>query len=120
MTFRAHLKVSVVAFICTILPALPARAHPMGNFSINHYARIEVHNGEVELRYVLDLAEIPTYQEMQRAGITADSGAAAPERYVAEQSVAVRQGLRLRVAGRPLALREVAHQILFSAGAGGL
>ena len=120
MIFRAHPKVSVVAFICTLLSAVPAKAHPMGNFSINHYARIEVHSGEVELRYVLDLAEIPTYQEMQRAGISADSDAAATERYVAEQSMAVRQGLQLRVAGRHLALREVAHQILFSAGAGGL
>src|ERR1017187_9796540 len=30
-------------------------AHPMGNFSVSHYARIEVSGGGAEIRYVLDL-----------------------------------------------------------------
>ena len=39
-----------------------AGAHPMGNFSINHYARFEARSGELHLRYILDFAEIPTAQ----------------------------------------------------------
>jgi len=35
-------------------------AHPMGNISANHYARFQLNGRGVELRYVLDLAEIPT------------------------------------------------------------
>lgn len=48
-------------------------AHPMGNFSVNHYARIEVGGGGAEIRYVLDLAEIPSFQLLQQWGLTADS-----------------------------------------------
>jgi ABC-type nickel/cobalt efflux system permease component RcnA len=42
-----------------------AAAHPLGNFSINQFARIEVEKSQVKLRAVLDLAEIPTFQESQ-------------------------------------------------------
>ena len=40
------------------------RAHPLGNFTVNHYAghRARRQTG-VYVRYVLDLAEIPTFQE---------------------------------------------------------
>jgi len=37
-------------------------AHPMGNFSVNHYSRLHFHESGVDLTYVLDLAEIPTFQ----------------------------------------------------------
>ncbi|MGD0361786.1 MAG: hypothetical protein ABSC93_13005 [Bryobacteraceae bacterium] len=48
-------------------------AHPMGNFSVSHYARIEVRGSGAEIRYVLDLAEIPTFQLLQQWGLSADS-----------------------------------------------
>jgi nickel/cobalt transporter (NicO) family protein len=34
----------------------------MGNFSVNHYSRLNFRSGGMELTYVLDLAEIPTFQ----------------------------------------------------------
>ncbi len=37
-------------------------AHPMGNFSVSHYSRLQVTAHGVELQYVLDLAEIPTFE----------------------------------------------------------
>lgn len=37
-------------------------AHPMGNFSVNHYSRLYFGPGATELTYVLDLAEIPAFQ----------------------------------------------------------
>jgi ABC-type nickel/cobalt efflux system permease component RcnA len=43
------------------LPAL-ASAHPLGNFTINRFSRIEVSGPRLYVRYVLDMAEIPTYQ----------------------------------------------------------
>jgi len=39
-------------------------AHPMGNFSINHYSAISISQKEVNVYYIIDLAEIPTFQEM--------------------------------------------------------
>ena len=54
------------------LLAPPASAHPLGNFSISHYSGIRVGERGVELHYVLDLAEIPTFQEIQATGIVPD------------------------------------------------
>ncbi|MBV9508241.1 MAG: hypothetical protein JO323_24890 [Acidobacteriia bacterium] len=41
-------------------------AHPMGNFSVNHYARLHFRQGGADLTYVLDLAEIPTFQLLEQ------------------------------------------------------
>ena len=37
-------------------------AHPLGNFTINRYSRIEPSGDRLYVLYVLDLAEIPTFQ----------------------------------------------------------
>jgi len=71
-----------------------ALAHPMGNFSVNHYARIEAAPGGLRIRYVLDLAEIPTFELFQQWGEGAD-----PKKKVFEQAQAWAKGLDLRVDG---------------------
>lgn len=38
----------------------------MGNFSVNHYARIDLNPGVGRITYVLDLAEIPTFELFQQ------------------------------------------------------
>jgi len=47
--------------------ALPAAAHPLGNFTINHLSKLAFKDDRATLRYVLDMAEIPTYQAMRAA-----------------------------------------------------
>ena len=44
-----------------LLPALAA-AHPLGNFTINHYTGIRVEPDRIALDVVIDQAEIPTFQ----------------------------------------------------------
>ena len=44
-----------------IAPAA-ASAHPLGNFTINRFSRVEASGHRLYVRYVLDMAEIPTYQ----------------------------------------------------------
>ena len=39
-----------------------ASAHPLGNFTINRFSRVEVSGHRLYVVYVLDLAEIPTFQ----------------------------------------------------------
>jgi len=56
---RAVLLCAVFAALA--LPSLAA-AHPLGNFTINRFSRVEVAGPRVYVRYVLDLAEIPTFQ----------------------------------------------------------
>jgi nickel/cobalt transporter (NicO) family protein len=45
-----------------LLPAA-ASAHPLGNFSVNHLSEVSVSSDRVDVRYVLDEAEIPTFQQ---------------------------------------------------------
>src|ERR1700722_6731599 len=63
-----------------------AAAHPMGNFSVNHFSKINVQGDRIIVRYTIDLAEIPTYQELQQGNIATtpmDPNSAAVVRYVA-------------------------------------
>lgn len=57
-----RLAALAIGFVAAIaLPAL-ALAHPLGNFTINHYAGIRVEADRVLLDVVVDQAEIPTFQ----------------------------------------------------------
>ena len=47
------------------LPA-SAAAHPLGNFTVNRYAEVVVSGDRLYVRYALDLAEIPTFQDGAR------------------------------------------------------
>ena len=98
----------------------PADAHPMGNFSISHYAAIRIERDFVELRYLLDMAEIPTFQEMQRTGIVAEVGDPRVAAYLAQQAEAFQQGLVLELSGRRLSLQWISDDVLFPPGAGNL
>src|SRR5271170_5843752 len=61
---------SVAMLLCSWLAnPLTIAAHPMGNFSISHYAGIRIAPGFIEVHYLIDMAEIPTFQEMQATGI---------------------------------------------------
>src|SRR6476646_4677890 len=51
--------------LCCVASAGYALAHPLGNFTINHYSHIEIGERQIKLRYVIDMAEIPTFQELQ-------------------------------------------------------
>jgi ABC-type nickel/cobalt efflux system permease component RcnA len=58
---RAALALAALALAALAAPA--AEAHPLGNFSVNHLSLLRVSQDRVEVRYVLDQAEIPTAQE---------------------------------------------------------
>ena len=56
-----RLLLTCVVLTLLVAPAA-ASAHPLGNFTINRFSRVEVAGPRVYVRYVLDLAEIPTFQ----------------------------------------------------------
>jgi nickel/cobalt exporter len=112
--------VTVVLSLGNCLAPATSRAHPLGNFSISHYTRIRVEHDAIELRYVLDLAEIPTFQELQEAGIVPEVGHASLPAYLDKRAEVLQNGLLLAVSGRRLALHHTAGEILFPPGAGGL
>ena len=56
-----RITVLVVVAAALLAPAA-ASAHPLGNFTINRFSRVEVSGHRLYVRYVLDMAEIPTFQ----------------------------------------------------------
>jgi nickel/cobalt transporter (NicO) family protein len=99
----------LVAFIALTALAAPsaASAHPLGNFTVNRFAAVELSGRDVFVHYVLDLAEIPTVQEGVRVR--------AP-RFDAE----VAGRLDLELDGGRAELVPVEHKISERPGAGGL
>ncbi len=91
--------------IALFVPGVAA-AHPLGNFTINRFSRIETAGDRIYVLYVLDLAEIPTFQ----------AGAIDPHAY----AVRLSHGAHLAVNGRRVELRPVATALAHPLGAGGL
>src|SRR3954449_10733754 len=58
------------AALLVLLPATPASAHPLGNFTVNHYDGLTLTPTELRDTAIVDSAEIPTLQE--RSGVDAD------------------------------------------------
>src|SRR5262245_36826341 len=69
-----------VAVVGLLAAALPALSHPLGNFSIDHYSRFRVTPQELRLRYVIDMAEIPTFQELLDIDLNRDRQISTDER----------------------------------------
>lgn len=98
---------------------VPASAHPLGNFTVNHLARITVTPGQLRVRYYLDIAEIPTFQIMQQAGGRWTPQAA--QTWARSEIGRVQRGLRIRVDGAAVALQPAGTPRTYPRpGAGGL
>lgn len=106
---------------CTFGSTLIASAHPLGNFTVNRYSRIEVGSAGVELRYVLDLAEIPTLQELLAAGLPADvSNDEARTRLLTAKAAELANGAQLALAGRRVTWSPRDSELRLLDGQGGL
>ena len=120
---RAIRRLSVASAIALLafLSIAPATfAHPMGNFSINHYSKIIPAEHTIEVDYIIDMAEIPTFQQMQESAFVpkADDPGLVP--YLQRESEVLKDGLTLLVDRKSLTLQTVSRQAIFPAGAGGL
>ena len=97
-------------------------AHPLGNFTINHFTRIEVGGGQIKLRYVVDMAEIPTFQELQTiTGQDESSPSESALAAYAERAVAgYAEALIVLVDGTRIPLAVTSKQLNLLPGAGGM
>jgi ABC-type nickel/cobalt efflux system permease component RcnA len=95
-----------IAAVAALAAPLAANAHPLGNFTINRYSELDVAGNRVYLLYVLDLAEIPTFQAR---GTSAAS-------YVHR----IAANVHLTVDGAPARLLPMEHELAHPPGQGGL
>ncbi len=101
------LLVTFAAAVAALGAPTTASAHPLGNFTVNHFAGVDLAGDKVYVRFALDLAEIPTFQEgaeVRRPGYAAS----------------LAKHLDLKVDGKRVPLTVVAHRTSERPGAGGL
>jgi ABC-type nickel/cobalt efflux system permease component RcnA len=120
---RRHRGIATAAgvLLAVIVPAL-ALAHPLGNFTINHFATLRLAPQRIALDVVIDRAEIPAFQEQQRLDANGD-GTLAPAELEGQREAecqTLASNLRLSVGGAAIAPALVAAGLSLPPGAGGL
>ncbi|TMF57265.1 MAG: hypothetical protein E6I16_13115, partial [Chloroflexi bacterium] len=111
---KAHraLLALVGAIGLSIAVAVPAFAHPLGNFTINRFSQVSLNGDRIDVMYVVDYAEIPAFQEQQR--IADDAG------YIDHLVRDLSHGLLLEAGAQRAPLLVVDHSVVFLPGQGGL
>lgn len=110
----------VVATATLLAVALPALAHPLGNFTTNLALAIDIDGERLDVRLLVDMAEIPTFREP----LDADrDGAITPDEldtYAAVSCDDHRAGLRFSVDGNPMVLTGSGQSAALQPGEGDL
>jgi ABC-type nickel/cobalt efflux system permease component RcnA len=118
---RRTASVLLAVAAALLVPAVAA-AHPLGNFTINHYAGVRVAPDRVLLDVVIDRAEIPTFEIRRDLDVDGDGefSAAELDGLRASGCAEVRDGLTLLVGGTTPALELTSAGVSFPMGIGGL
>jgi ABC-type nickel/cobalt efflux system permease component RcnA len=118
---RARLAVALAVLAMLVLPAV-AMAHPLGNFTINHYAGLRVEPNRVLLDVVIDQAEIPAFQARQTLDANEDGEVSDAELEAGRlpSCEALTPNLHLAVAGSTIDPELTAAGIELRPGVGGL
>jgi nickel/cobalt exporter len=95
-------------------------AHPLGNFSANHYMRFEIQPRGIEMRYVMDLAEIPTFELLRDWGLDRNSPQPEMKGKAAAQARIWMSNLSIRVDGKAVQPVLEGADLVIADGAGNL
>jgi nickel/cobalt transporter (NicO) family protein len=106
----------------TLSPSQRAEAHPLGNFTINHYSRLEFADEKAHIDYVLDVAEIPTFQRKRQLDPNGDGKLSDAEArsYLDAELPSLVENLQLRVGEKVVPLRLLDSSATYRPGQGGL
>ena len=119
---RLSLAIVAMGVVGLLLVPGSVAAHPLGNFTINHYAGLRVEPNRILLDVVIDQAEIPAFQARLQFDTDGDGEVSAAEietgRVAACRELAPM--LDLRVDGQPQAINLTEAGLTFPPGAGGL
>ena len=110
-----------LAVFVSLLPR-EAQAHPLGNFTINHYSRLEFTDGRAHLDYVLDFAEIPTFQQKEKLDPNGDRKLSEAEAraYLDANLPSLVKNLDLKLGKEELPFRVLDSSAAYRPGQGGL
>lgn len=122
MSGRRRLLVVPLLVLGVLAAPAAARAHPLGNFTINTSASLVLRADEVLVDYVVDMAEIPAFQERQKIDVDGDGSLSSEEiaGYRRDACGGLEGGLHLRVDGRPAIPESRSSALSLPAGQAGL
>src|SRR5271168_3954282 len=106
-------RAGFVLLFVLMLSSVTSYAHPMGNFSVNHYSKIKIGQQSVEIRYLIDMAEIPTFQEIRQFDITPTADDPSASRYLDRQERFLKGGISLASDGQSVRLDTISRQVAF-------
>lgn len=115
-------KIFISLIISLTFFAFSAFAHPLGNFSVNQFSRVEVEKSQIKVRSILDLAEIPTFQlkgeiDTDKDGVYSQNELDAYAEKISAQHIS---NLHLSVDGNEIALAESSKKIGLRDGEGNM
>ncbi|MEJ7774980.1 MAG: hypothetical protein WKF72_09250 [Nocardioidaceae bacterium] len=118
---RAGCILGLVA-VLLVIPVAPASAHPLGNFTINHYNGLKLSVDEVRNLAVIDAAELPTLQERDNVDTDQDGETSTAERQAFAQTrcESLAPDLVLRVDGATVPWTVEGSRFDYRPGAAGL
>src|SRR5690349_1204795 len=118
---RRSLTIIFTLFVCfAVVPA--AFAHPLGNFTVNQYAGLQVSREKITVDYVMDMAEIPAFQEIELldANGNRQPDPAETAGYPAVRCAFLLPSLNLSLNQKAVDLSLVSSSVEFPVGVGGL
>lgn len=118
-TRKLQISLAVLFALCLLLE-FPVRlwAHPLGNFTVNRYSRLEVDGKQVQLIYIVDMAEIPTHQERTEMDVNGDNtiSQAEQDQYLARQVALLQSNAHLTIGGTSVTWSTEASHLEFIPG----
>lgn len=118
---RRLLIIILTLLICfTVVPS--ALAHPLGNFTVNQYAGLQISPEKIKIDYVMDMAEIPAFQEIELLDANGNRQPDPAELagYEAVRCASLQPSLSLSLNNQAVKLSLVSSSVEFPAGVGGL
>ncbi len=115
----------LIAPLCTVFflaLASTAGAHPLGDFSINQYFVVDATQPTLRLHYLLDVAEIPSFTELDMLDTNFDSEIKKDEveRYLEQRIPQLEAQLALEVGGNETPLTLLRHKLVLLQGNSGM
>lgn len=115
-------KIFIGLIISLAFFAISSSAHPLGNFSVNQFSRVEVEKSQIKVRSILDLAEIPTFQLKGEIDTDKDGVYSPSELDVYAEKITAQHisNLFLSVDGNEISLAESSKKISIHDGEGNM
>lgn len=111
-----------LTFLFLLIFVVSLIAHPLGNFSVNNFTRLEIEKDQIKLHSFLDMAEVPTFQTSQEINVNNDKKLSESElkAYLEKITPEHISNLKLFLDDKPLTIQLESKEISVPLGSGKL